>query len=427
MAKDESQHSILEVLIHIMAWMVVFFFPQMMFVREEGFMAAVSHMLPLLVSPALLAVVFYANYLWLVPRVLDSRNIRRFAVVNVLLIMVMQTASGLWSYSCLKCIERAEVTRWENEGMHDSLLVYRYGVPGAAFTCPHCGQGISPDSLSGHPRVEMCVRPVSRPVSHGGGKRFARRFFPGHPMHRGAYGWAAVMVVVRDFFTYLLLVALAVVLHMSFRFRKAEMARKQAEYRRTETELQSLKNQVSPHFLLNTLNNIYALVFIDQAKAQEAILNLSRLLSHMLYQNRDTYTTLDREVDFLRRYVDLMRLRVSSGVKVEFTDNVQECGMLPIAPLIYISLVENAFKHGISGNEGHIGIRIIGAKADGIICADIRNSNHPKSPADKSGHGVGLELVRRRLELLYPGRYDWQQGVDAEHNEYYSILNIHTR
>lgn len=427
MAKDESLHRILKVLIHIMAWMVVFFFPQMMFVREEGFMAALSHILPLLVSPALLAVVFYANYLWLVPQVLNTRNIRRFAVVNVLLIMVMQTASGLWSYSCLKCIERAEVTRWENEGLHDSLYVYRYGVPGAGMTCPHCGQNIRTDSLNEQPHMEMCVRPVSRPVSYRTGKRHTRWLFMGHPMHGNANRWAASMVVVRDFFTYLLLVALAVVLHMSFRFRQAEMARKQAEYRRTETELQSLKNQVSPHFLLNTLNNIYALVFIDQAKAQEAILNLSRLLSHMLYQNRDTYTTLDREVDFLRRYVDLMRLRVSSGIKVEFEDNVQECGSLPIAPLIYISLVENAFKHGISGNEGHIGIRIIGSMADGTICADICNSNHPKSPADKSGHGVGLELVRRRLELLYPGRFDWQQGVDAEHDEYYSILTIHTR
>lgn len=427
MARYESLHSILKVLIHIMVWMVVFFFPQMMFVREEGFLVFVSHMAPLLVSPALLAIVFYANYLWLVPRMLANRDIRRFVILNVLLVMAIHAANGLWNYSWLKCIERAELTSWENEGMQDSLMVYRYGELGVGDSCPHCGQVITSDSQGRHHGMEVCTRPGDRSVCDGSAMPPACRPFGGHPAGKDAHGWVALLVLVRDFFTYLLLVALAVVLHMSFRFHQAEMARRQAEYRHTEAELQSLKNQISPHFLLNTLNNIYALVMLDQSKAQEAIMNLSRLLSHMLYQNRDTYTTLEREVDFVRRYVDLMRLRVSSGVQVEFVDNVKECGMLPVPPFIYISLVENAFKHGIRVNEGYISIHIIGSTDSGAICADIRNSNHPKSPDDKSGHGVGLQLVRRRLELLYPGRFTWEQGVDAVRNEYYSILTIQTR
>ena len=153
---------------------------------------------------------------------------------------------------------------------------------------------------------------------------------------------------------------------------------------------------------------------------------LSSMLSLMLYQNRDAYTTLEREVDFLRRYVDLMRLRISPSVRVEFVDNMRESGSLLIAPLILISLVENAFKHGISGNEGYVSIHITGSVDSGIIHADIRNSNHPKSTDDKSGHGVGLQLVRRRLELLYPGKFSWEQGVD-DNNEYYSLLTIYTK
>ena len=427
MARDDSCHRILEILIHLMAWMVVFFFPQMMFVREEGFWATLSQLTPLLLSPALLAIVFYANYLWLVPHVLQYHGVRRFVAVNLVLIISIQTFNGLWNYSCMKCMERVELTRWENESMSDTLLVSRYGELGEGELCPDCGQVISTDQQGMRHGMEVCSRP--RP-------RAGRDTGPGHPPFRHLFahfgspkanGWVSLLVVVRDFFTYLLLVALAVVLHMSFHYRKAELARKQAELRHTETELQSLKNQVSPHFLLNTLNNIYALVVIDQEKAQEAILNLSRLLSHMLYQNRDTYTTLEREVDFLRRYVDLMRLRISPGVQVEFVDNVRECGSLPIAPLLYISLVENAFKHGVSGNDGHISIRIIGSVEEGVVRANIRNSNHPKSPEDKSGHGVGLQLVQRRLELLYPGRFKWNHGVDQERNEYYSLLTIHTR
>ncbi len=427
MARDDRRHRILEIMIHLMAWMVIFFFPQMMFVREEGFFAVFSHSLPLMMWPACLAVVFYANYVWLVPHLLAGRNFRRFVILNVLLIVSILVACGFWKYSCQLTLERTELTRWESEGMPDSLLLSSHRVQGDADSSrawiplppsgPEDGRDEAMDGT--HPRGRDCYVGGMPPA---GGKRMY-----GRPASLEAGGWIDLLVTLRDFSIYLLVVALAVVLHMSFRFRKAEMARKQAELRHTETELQSLKNQVSPHFLLNTLNNIYALVLIDQAQAQEAIINLSRLLSHMLYQNRDAYTTLEREVDFLRRYVDLMRLRISPAVQVEFVDNVSESGSLQVPPLLYISLVENAFKHGVSGNEGHISIHITGSVQSGIIQADIRNSNHPKSPEDKSGHGVGLQLVRRRLELLYPGRFTWLQGVDQEHNEYYSQLTIHTR
>lgn len=425
MAKDESRHHILEIMIHIMAWMVIFFFPQMMFVREEGFVGVLSHAMPLLVSPALLAIVFYVNYIWFVPKYLRNHNLRRFVMLNLILIIAAQTANGFWNYSWQMRIERIQIDKWESEGMADSLLLARYQQVVKNKTRRDSvepqsqapGSYVYDDEEFRASREPGCY---DRMLPESGRRHW--RFFGAT---KGKV-WIDLVIAVRDFMVYLLLVVLAVVLHMSFRFRKANMARKQAELRQTETELQSLKNQVSPHFLLNTLNNIYALVVFDQGKAQEAIMNLSRLLSHMLYQNRDAYTTLECEVDFLRRYVDLMRLRISPSVRVEFVDNMRESGSLLIAPLILISLVENAFKHGISGNEGYVSIHITGSVDSGIIHADIRNSNRPKSTDDKSGHGVGLQLVRRRLELLYPGKFSWEQGVD-DNNEYYSLLTIYTR
>lgn len=425
MAKDESRHHILEIMIHIMAWMVIFFFPQMMFVREEGFVGVLSHAMPLLVSPALLAIVFYVNYIWLVPKYLRNHNLRRFVMLNLILIIAAQTVNGFWNYSWQMRIERIQIDKWESEGMADSLLLARYQQ--VVKNKPR-RDSVEPQSQA--PRSYVYDDEEFRASREPG--CYDRMLPESGRRHWRFFGatkgkvWIDLVIAVRDFMVYLLLVVLAVVLHMSFRFRKANMARKQAELRQTETELQSLKNQVSPHFLLNTLNNIYALVVFDQGKAQEAIMNLSRLLSHMLYQNRDAYTTLEREVDFLRRYVDLMRLRISPSVRVEFVDNMRESGSLLIAPLILISLVENAFKHGISGNEGYVSIHITGSVDSGIIHADIRNSNHPKSTDDKSGHGVGLQLVRRRLELLYPGKFSWEQGVD-DNNEYYSLLTIYTR
>lgn len=231
---------------------------------------------------------------------------------------------------------------------------------------------------------------------------------------------------LRDVISYLLLTALAIVLHMSFRFRKAEEERQQSELKYAESELKNLKNQVSPHFLLNTLNNIYALVAFNPVKAQEAIQSLSSLLRHMLYQDHIEMTTIENEVKFLQDYIELMKLRISDNVKVDFRVDLGSGKNMKVAPLLYISLVENAFKHGISCDGGHICIEIKADAEDNTISASITNSNHPKTMQDKSGHGVGLQLVKRRLDLLYPEKYDWKYGVNQLKNEYYSILIIHT-
>ena len=212
---------------------------------------------------------------------------------------------------------------------------------------------------------------------------------------------------------------------MSFRFRKAEIARQQAELKNTEIELQFLRNQMSPHFLLNTLNNIYALVQMDQEKAQKAIYSLSRLLNHILYQGKDTFVPLEREMEFLRYYVDLMKLRVSENVKIELESNLRDGGQMPVAPMLFIALVENAFKHGICAEGGHISIRFDAYPEKGIIKNCIRNSNHPRENRDTNGHGAGLTLTQRRLELLYPDKYEWEKGVDQKTNEYYSNLTIY--
>ena len=202
-----------------------------------------------------------------------------------------------------------------------------------------------------------------------------------------------------------------------------DAARREAEKSRTEAELKNLRNQLNPHFLLNTLNNIYALIAFDADKAQTAVQELSRLLRHVLYDNQQNFVTLDKEMDFIRNYIELMRIRLSANVHVETKIDVRPDSRTEIAPLIFISLIENAFKHGISPTEPSF-IRIHFSESPGEIHCEITNSYHPKSVADKSGSGIGLEQVRKRLELTYPGHYDWQQGVSEDMKEYKSILII---
>lgn len=238
--------------------------------------------------------------------------------------------------------------------------------------------------------------------------------------HIGPPKW---IFILRDISTMILTAGLSAAIKLSRRWAQMDAARREAEKSRTESELKNLRNQLNPHFLLNTLNNIYALIAFDADKAQTAVQELSRLLRHVLYDNQQNFVTLDKEMDFIRNYIELMRIRLSANVRVETKIDVRPDSRTEIAPLIFISLIENAFKHGISPTEPSF-IRIHFSESPGEIHCEITNSYHPKSVADKSGSGIGLEQVRKRLELTYPDRYDWQQGVSEDMKEYKSILII---
>lgn len=228
---------------------------------------------------------------------------------------------------------------------------------------------------------------------------------------------------VRDMLSLIFTVALSAAIRMSGRWTKAEAARREAERNRAEAELKNLRNQLNPHFLLNTLNNIYALTAFDVEKAQQTIQELSKLLRYVLYDNQQTYVPLCKEVDFIHNYIELMRIRLSSNVQITTNFKLQPDSQTAIAPLLFISLIENAFKHGISPTESSFISIFLSEEEEEIVC-EIRNSNHPKTETDKSGSGIGLEQVYKRLEILYPDRYIWHRGVSEDGKEYHSRLSI---
>lgn len=238
--------------------------------------------------------------------------------------------------------------------------------------------------------------------------------FPGPP------GW---VFFVRDIFSMVLTIGLSAAIRITARWGETEAARREAERVRTEAELKNLRNQLNPHFLLNTLNNIYALITFDTDKAQLAVQELSRLLHHVLYDNQQTYVSLGKEMDFIRNYIELMRIRLTPNVTVETHIEISPDSRTQIAPLIFISLIENAFKHGISPTSPSF-IHISFSETATEVCCEIRNSYHPKNETDKSGSGIGLEQVSKRLELLYPNRHEWRRGVSDDKKEYDSHLII---
>ena len=177
-------------------------------------------------------------------------------------------------------------------------------------------------------------------------------------------------------------------------------------------ELSWLKAQLNPHFLFNTLNNISSLTQIDPDKAQESIGQLSDLLRYALYDSEAEKVPLAAEMEFMSNYVDLMALRCNELTRVEKEFEVPQ-EHVEVAPLLFISLVENAFKHGVNARyPSYVKMKMY--YLDGKVWFSCSNSvfsnNKPVEMVGKSDHvgsGIGLENMKRRLELLYPGRYTY--------------------
>lgn len=238
--------------------------------------------------------------------------------------------------------------------------------------------------------------------------------------------WPWMAFMCRCFFSLVFLGFMAVVVRLSVQWQMAERARAEAELGMREAELKNIKNQINPHFLLNTLNNIYALTAFSPEEAQKAIQELSQMLRYVLYENDEATVSLEKEIEFLQSYVALMRLRLPSSVDVQInfdTQNLEK--QMQVAPLVFISLVENAFKHGISpAARSFIHIAMTYDKKIHRLIFYCQNSNHPKTASDKSPGGIGLQQVQQRLEYAYSNNYEWRYGLEEDGKVYTSVIKI---
>ena len=173
------------------------------------------------------------------------------------------------------------------------------------------------------------------------------------------------------------------------------------EKQNLEQQLEYLRYQINPHFFMNTLNNIHALVDIDPEKAQATILELSKMMRFVLYEGDKNNVTLSREFDFLRTYIHLMELRYTDKVKIS-VDLPSEVPDKSLPPLMLISFVENAFKHGVSYRHDSF-IEVSATLSSDQLHFTCRNSK-ADHPNEEKG-GVGLSNVKKRLDLLYDNRY----------------------
>lgn len=212
--------------------------------------------------------------------------------------------------------------------------------------------------------------------------------------------------MVRYGLTILGVVLLAIAIKISHHWLKDQQVTKALEKEKLEAELKFLRAQIHPHFLFNTLNNLYALTLKKSDQAPAMVLRLSGLMNYMLYETSAGEVSLSKEIESLHHYISLEQIRYGQNLDLTF-DITGDIQTTRIAPLILLPFVENSFKHGVSGELAEKWITVNLNVNHQFLTFKVANScsrDEQPAEADYTG-GIGLKNVRRRLELLYPGRY----------------------
>lgn len=189
------------------------------------------------------------------------------------------------------------------------------------------------------------------------------------------------------------------------------------------SELALLRTQINPHFLFNTLNNIYSLVMNRSEKAPKAVMKLSSIMRYMLFDSNSEKVMLEKEIDYLTGYIELQRLRLKDPEFIEFNIN-GNCAGHVIAPMLLVPFVENAFKHG-NKNVSSPGIKVGIISQPGKITFEVMNHFNPNRnfEKDKVG-GIGLSNIKRRLELIYPKKHRLE--ILSDNNEFRIRLELYS-
>jgi hypothetical protein len=199
-----------------------------------------------------------------------------------------------------------------------------------------------------------------------------------------------------------LVIGLNVAIKLMFRLIREGQRMKELEKQKLQSELEYLKHQMNPHFFMNTLNNIHALIDINAEKAKATVLDLSKMMRYVLYDTQQSKLPLEKEIQFLTNYVDLMKLRYTDQVeiKIHFPKDIPS---VQAPPLLFIPFLENAFKHGVSYRYKsfiHFSIHVTESR----LQCEITNSKFEGKTAP-SENGIGLENIKKRLRLLYHDNY----------------------
>ncbi len=199
-----------------------------------------------------------------------------------------------------------------------------------------------------------------------------------------------------------------------------QAVQKDLENKNLQSELSFLKSQINPHFLFNTLNSLYALTLKKSDKAPELVLQLSDMMRYMLYKSNEKEVPLEQEIRYIENYLALERTRYGDKARIEFDYVGEPVGLYRVAPLLFITFLENSFKHGLSQSIEHGFVECFIYTEDGLIDYTLQNSKTTERDENYFQGGIGLVNVKRRLELIYPKRYQ----LDIHETEDIYVVNL---
>jgi LytS/YehU family sensor histidine kinase len=215
------------------------------------------------------------------------------------------------------------------------------------------------------------------------------------------FGETAVIITV-----YLIITTATKLSKSWFELQRMNQRMVKEEKEKLDSELHNLKAQINPHFLFNSLNVIYSLALKNDKLTAEVVLKLSDILRYVIYDSTQDKVTLDSEVSLLKKYIELQKYRVEDSAAISFISNVEED--VKIAPLIFLTLVENSFKHGIKSDTENVFINITLNSDAEKITFEIENNKSKTNTNSSNPNGLGLENIKRRLMIQYPDRHKFE-------------------
>jgi hypothetical protein len=357
----------IKILLHLLAWAIILGIPLYFFKRWD---VGNDFILAYYIGNIINGIIFYANFLILIPKYFFGSRKYKYYLSVIFLLTFLYFVSD-----------------------RSNELVFRY-VPGHNKT-----EGIN------NPETDRKEVSANKPDEQHGS-------LPFREMHLFNY-----------MFTSIFLVFFSVGMKVLERHSQTEKLQKELEKEKLNSELAFLKNQISPHFFFNTLNNIYSLISINAEDSQKAVLRLSKLMRYLLYESEHGNTKLSNEIDFMNNYIDLMKLRMSSKISLNVS-LPQTYEDINIPPLIFIPFIENAFKHGISYREkSFIDITMTTDKGS-LRFRCVNSMVKPQEEYEADHTGIGLENVTKRLNLLFPGKYELKINKSETEFEVLLLINF---
>ena len=346
------------IVFHILVWIVFIFLPVFLVKRYR---MASDFMMTYYTFAVISALIFYINYIFLVPKLFFENKKYRYYIAALVLVFCFYFISGF---------ANGQINNW-----------------------------------------------IARNDSEQSDRQINERRVPGQPPRRPRIIIALPNARLIGYASYSLFL---VFLSLSLRLleRQEEM-----EKTKLNAELAILKNQISPHFFFNTLNNIYSLIGRNNEDSKNAVIKLSKLMRYVLNESGQDTKLLKEEIEFMNNYIDLMKLRIGSRTRLGINFPT-ECKDLKIPHLLFISLIENAFKYGISvQEESYVNISLeCGENNVSFKCENgLPEGNNG---TNLSSSGIGLDNLKKRLNLIYPGRHDLEINRTSHKFEVNLIIRL---